>query len=247
MGLEGKVAIVTGGSGGLGSSISKELSSNGIKVYIGYNKGEERAKAIKKEIEELGRDAEIVKLDVTDYKEVSSTFKEIYNRERHIDILINCAGISIDKLLLQTKEKEIDIQLNINLKGTILCCKEVIKYMLKRGWGRIVNISSVVGEFGNSGQSIYSATKAGIIGFTKSLAKELGPKNITVNVVSPGLVETEMSSHLSEEILKEIKERTPIKRLVTKEEVAKVVSFLISEGANGITGQVIRVNGGIYM
>ena len=244
--LKNKVAVATGGSGGLGGAISESLARQGATVYIGYNSSQERAESLKQKIQNHDRKAQIFKLDVTDEENIKESFKNIYNTEGSIDILVNCAGITIDKLLLQVRNEDIEKQLSINLKGTILCSREILKYMLKKRWGRIINISSVIGEMGNTGQSIYAATKSGIIGFSKSLAKEVGSRNITVNVVTPGLVNTPMIKHLPATLLEEVVKNTPIQRLVTAEEVGATVTFLASEEAGGITGSIIRVNGGIY-
>lgn len=244
--LKDKVAVVTGGSGGIGTAICETISKFGAKVYIGYNTNKEQAENIKEKIIKNRGEANIIKLDVTSEENIITSFKEIYETEGHIDIVVNCAGITIDKLLLQIKTEEIDKIISINLKGTILCSKEGVKYMLRQRWGRIINISSVVGEMGNIGQTIYSATKSGIIGFSKALAKEVGSRNITVNVISPGLVDTPMIKHLSPSLINEIIENTPIKRLPTSQEVAMTVAFLASQEAGSITGAVIRINGGIY-
>ena len=245
--LNDKVAIVTGGSGGLGGAICKFLGKQKAKVYIGYNSNSESAEKIKEEILKDRGNAEIIKLDVTDEKNIVSAFGHVYKTEGQLDIAVNCAGITIDKLLLQVKKEDIEKQLDVNLRGTILCSREAIKYMIRKRWGRIINISSVIGEMGNTGQTIYGATKAGIIGFTKSLAREVGSRNITVNVVSPGLVDTPMIKHLPAQLIEDIVKNTPIKRLVTPQEVAATVGFLATEEAAGITGSIIRINGGIYI
>lgn len=245
--LQNKVALITGGSRGIGSAVCKVLSANGAFIYIGYKQNTELANNTLEQVKNSGGNGSIIKFDVSNPHEVKETFSLIKKEKDKIDICVNCAGITIDKLLLQTTEEEIHSQINTNLLGTIYCCKESARYMLRQRNGRIINISSIIGETGNIGQTIYSATKAGIIGFSKSLARELGSRNITVNVISPGLIKTDMTANLPDEYIESIKNNSSLKRLANPEEIANAVLFLASNESAGITGEVIRINAGIYM
>lgn len=246
--LEDKVAIVTGGSRGIGRAIAVDLAENGSRVVVNYNNSAEEADEVVKEIEESGNSALAVQADVSDLKSAQLLVKECLSHYGQIDILVNNAGTTRDMLLMMMKEDDWDVVINTNLKSLYNCCKSVSKPMLrrKRG-GRIINISSVVGLAGQGGQTNYAASKAGIIGFTKSLAKELGPRQITVNAIAPGYFPTALTADLSEDILQRALEYIPLGRLGQLEEVAHLVTFLASDYAAYITGEVIRVDGGLAM
>ncbi|MCK4352697.1 3-oxoacyl-[acyl-carrier-protein] reductase [candidate division WOR-3 bacterium] len=230
------IALVTGGARGIGKAIAQKLKADGLKIIIWdiVDEGSDIAKAI---------DALFMKVDIASFKDVTSAAKSTGD----IDILINNAGINRDKLLLRMQEEDWDNVLNINLKGVFNCTRAFLPGMIKKKWGRIVNISSIIGIIGNRGQSNYAASKAGIIGFTKSIAKEVGIRNITCNTIAPGYIETEMTGQLTEEVKKAYIESIPLKRPGTPGEVADLVSFLISEKANYITGQTIHLDGGMVM
>lgn len=244
-GLRGKRALVTGASGGIGRAVSLRLAEEGCFIFIN-GRDVNKLNSLYNEIKERGGDSMTLPFDIANGEEVKSAFKHI-KENGGIDFLVNNAGITRDNLFVTMKEEEWDEVIKINLKGTYYCTKEAVRMMMKKGGGRIVNIVSVAGESGNPGQANYSATKGGLIAFTKSLAKELAPKNILVNAVSPGFIETEMTRNLPEELKSKILQNIPLKRFGTPEDVAGVVAFLLSEDASYITGEVIRVNGGLYM
>ncbi|MCU7667099.1 3-oxoacyl-[acyl-carrier-protein] reductase [Bacillus thuringiensis] len=247
MKLEHKVAIVTGASRGIGKAIALELARNGADVVINYSGNEEAAKEVAKEVEELGRKAIIIKANVAIASEVEEMFKETINNFGKVDILVNNAGITRDNLMMRMKEEEWDAVINTNLKGVYNCMKAAIRPMMRQKSGRIVNISSVVGILGNPGQVNYVAAKAGVIGITKTMAKELASKGITVNAVAPGFIETDMTDELSEGIKEGLLKQIPLKKLGQPEDIAKVVRFLVSEDAQYMTGQTISVDGGMAM
>ncbi len=238
--LKNKIAVVTGGAQGIGKSIVQKLAENGAKVFI-WDVNEERGKQTEKELREKGFDVTFMKVNIGDFQEVNESAKKI----GEIDILVNNAGITRDKLLLRMNETDWDAVISVNLKGTFNCTKAFLPSMLKKRNGRIVNISSVIGLMGNKGQSNYAASKAGIIGFTKSVAKEVASRNITCNAIAPGYIETEMTEKLPEEVKKAYIEVIPLRRPGKPEDVANVVLFLVSESASYITGQVINVDGGM--
>lgn len=242
-----KVALVTGGSKGIGQAICLELASKGANIVVNYSKSPESAEKVVQECLLKGVKAISLKADVSKALEVENLFKASLNIFGRIDILVNNAGTTKDNLILRMSEEDFDTVIDTNLKGTFLCTKLVSKIMLKQRYGRIINISSVVGLRGNAGQANYSASKAGIIGLTKSLAKELGAKGITVNAVAPGFIETEMTQNLPLKTLEEMLQHIPLKRAGYPEEVAKVVSFLTDEACGYITGQVIGVDGGMII
>ena len=246
MSLKEQVALVTGGSRGIGRAISLRLARDGARIAIGDIR-EEEGKGTVAEVEALGVEALFVPLDVTQQESATAAVRQIVARWGRLDILVNNAGITRDKLLLRMTPQDWDAVLNVNLKGTYLCSQAVLQPMLKRRRGRIVSIASVVGIAGNAGQTNYSASKAGIIGFTKSLAREVASRSITVNAVAPGFINTEMVQTLSQEIQKQVLERIPLARFGTPEDVAGVVAFLCSEEASYITGHVINVDGGLIM
>lgn len=245
--LKDKVAVVTGASNGIGREIAKRLAEGGAAVVINYRKSKEKAEELKAELHSLGLQAEIFQTDVAVFSEAEKLINFAIEKFGRIDILVNNAGITADNLIMRMSEDDFDRVLNVNLKGTWNCSKHTAKYMAKQRAGRIINISSVVGIVGNPGQSNYAAAKAGIIGMTKALAKELAKRNITVNAVAPGFIKTEMTEGLKAEWISEIEKNIPLGRLGETEDVAKVVAFLCGEGAEYITGQVINVDGGLVM
>lgn len=248
MGLSGKVALITGSARGIGKAIALELANHGAKVVINDILPKNEIDKTLEEIRKSGDRAIGIRADITIFEEVESMVKEIINKFGKIDILVNNAGIIRDSLLIRMKEEDWDAVININLKGTFNCSKTVAKYMMRqKSGGKIVNISSVIGLVGNIGQANYAASKAGIIGLTKSIAKELALRNINVNAIAPGFIETDMTKKLSEKVRKDLQQQIPLKRLGTVKDIAKVVYFLVSDNANYITGQVINVDGGMVM
>ena len=244
---ERKVAFITGGSRGIGKAIALKYAEEGYNVVINYISSKTDVIELKKEFDEKGVESLILKANVSDTDEVDNLVKTAIEKFGRIDVLVNNAGITRDGLLMRMKEEDFDKVIEINLKGTFLVTKVVIPYMMKRKVGNIINLSSVVGVVGNAGQCNYSASKAGIIGFTKSLAKEVALRNIRVNAVAPGFIETDMTSVLSEEVKKNINLQSPIKRMGNPREIANVVYFLGCEDSSYITGQVINVDGGMVM
>lgn len=243
----GQVALVTGGSRGIGRAIAVALGEAGAYVVINYRGNQEAAEATLEELHGRGGQGELCRFDVAVETEVDAAVKKIVDGQGKVDILVNNAGVTSDTLLIRTKVQDWDQVIGTNLKGTVLCTKAVCRAMIRQRYGRIVNLSSVVGQTGNAGQSIYAATKAGILGFTKSVARELAARGITVNAVAPGFIETEMTAHLSPQLQEEFLRSIPVGRFGTSEEVAQLVVFLTGPGAAYITGQVINVNGGLYM
>lgn len=246
MNFNGKVALITGSSRGIGKSIAKDLASKGAFVIINYASNEQAAQSVKDEIESKDGKCEIRGFDVSSYSQVNDEIDSIVKDHGELNFLVNNAGITRDTLLMRMKEEDWDAVINVNLKGVFNCTKAASKYMVKQKSGRIVNISSVVGEMGNPGQSNYSATKAGIIGFTKSVSRELASRNITVNSIAPGFIETDITSGLSDKVKEYYLGQIPLSRFGSPEDVSGVVSFLLSDAASYITGEVIRVNGGMY-
>ena len=241
--LSGKVALITGASRGIGKEIAMELSKLGAEVFINYSSSDEKAEEVVNSIKNNGGKAHKLKFDVSKEDSVSSAFDKIIKINGSIDILVNNAGITRDGLLMRMKSEQWDEVLNTNLKGVFLCTKYASKFMMKKRSGNIVNISSVVGIIGNPGQANYSAAKAGVIGFTKTCAKEFASRGINVNAIAPGFIETEMTEKLNtEEIVKAI----PLKRLGSCSQIANLVSFLVSSDAGSyITGQTISIDGGM--
>ncbi len=242
-----KVAFITGATRGIGRAIALELAKEGYNIALNYRTENEALENLKKEISGIGVECYPVQGDVSKAEDSERMTKEIIEHFEQIDVLVNNAGITKDKLIQRMKEEEFTDVINVNLVGTFNITKNVIKYMTKKRYGKIINISSVVGISGNAGQSNYAASKAGIIGFTKSIAKELASRNITANAVAPGFIKTDMTNVLKDEIKEAIEETIPLKRLGTAEDVAKVVKFLASDDSNYITGQVINVDGGMLM
>ncbi len=246
MKLAGKVALVTGGAQGIGKAVGLLLARNGADIVIS-DINLEKAEETAKEVQALGRKALATKVDVAALGDVEKMVEAILTQFGKVDILVNNAGIARDKLILRMTEEDWDAVLNINLKGTFNCTKAVVRHMSKQKSGKIVNIASVVGEMGNAGQGNYAASKAGVIGFTKTIAREFAQRGINVNAIAPGYIETPMTDALPDKVKEELKRLIPMDRLGKPEDVAEAVLFLVSESANYITGQVLNVNGGIYM
>ena len=244
---EKKVAIITGGSRGIGKEIAKKFAKENYNLVINYVSEKTNTQELKKEFEALGAEVLFIKTNVTSYEECEKMAKDAINKFGKIDVLVNNAGVTKDSLLLRMKEEDFDTVINVNLKGTFNVTKACIPYMMKKKSGKIVNISSVVGISGNSGQANYAASKAGIIGFTKSVAKELASRNILANCVAPGYIATDMTNGLSDAVKESINNQIPLKRVGMPEEVAKAVYFLASEENSYITGQVINVDGGMLI
>ncbi|MEW9676434.1 3-oxoacyl-[acyl-carrier-protein] reductase [Lentibacillus sp. L22] len=245
--LEGKTALVTGASRGIGRAIALELARQGANVTVNYAGNEAKAQMVVEEIQKLGAKAFKVKADVTNEADVKDMVKQIISEFGSLDILINNAGITRDNLLMRMKEEEFDQVINTNLKGVFICTKAVTRQMMKQRNGKIVNVASVVGVSGNPGQANYVAAKAGVIGLTKTAAKELASRNIFVNAVAPGFISTDMTDALTDEQRKGMHDLIPLGKLGEPEDVAKVVRFLASDDANYITGQTIHVDGGMVM
>lgn len=242
-----KVALVTGASRGIGRAIAMELAAKGAKVIINYAGNQAAAEAVVKEINDQSGEAMAYQCNVNDFDAVKEMIDYIVKEYGGIDILVNNAGITKDNLLLKMSEQDFDSVLDVNLKGCFNTCKHALRPMLKRRGGRIINITSVVGVTGNSGQANYSASKAGVIGFTKSMAKEVAAKGITVNAVAPGFIQTDMTDILSDAVKENILNSLPMKRIGTPQDIANAVCFLASDNASYITGQVLEVNGGMNM
>lgn len=247
MNLETKVAIVTGASRGIGRAIALELARRGARVVVNYHQNAEAAAEVVAAIEAANGQAIAVQADVGDFDQATELVKTTLDALGQIDILVNNAGTTRDQLLMLMKEEDWDKVLRTNLKSVFNCCKAAARPMVKRREGRIINITSVSGIAGQGGQTNYAASKAGIIGFTKSLAKELGPRNITVNCVAPGFVPTDLTSDLPEDLRHRAIEATPLRRMGRPEEIAFAVAFLASDEAAFITGEVLTVDGGLVM
>lgn len=243
--LENKVALVTGASRGIGREIAMTLAKEGASVIINYNGSRERAEEVKNSIESEGGKAFLYPCDVSDFQSCEAMAKNIVKTHGRLDILVNNAGITRDNLIMKMKEEDFDAVLNVNLKGTFNTIRHFSRQMLKQKSGKIINISSVSGILGNAGQANYAASKAGVIGLTKTMARELCSRGITVNAVAPGFVETEMTEVLSEDIKEAACKQIPLGRFGKPSEIAAMVAFLASEKADYITGQVISVDGGM--
>ena len=244
---ERKVVFVTGGSRGIGKAIALKYAQNGYNVVINYVSDKTNVEELQKEFTKLNVECLIEKADVSKSEEVEQIVKKAIEKFNKIDVLVNNAGITRDGLLTRMKEEDFDKVIEINLKGTFLVTKSVIPYMLKKRDGKIINLASVVGVIGNAGQCNYSASKAGIIGFTKSIAKELASRNIRANAIAPGFIDTDMTSILSDEVKDSINVQIPMKRMGTTQEIANVAYFLGCEESSYITGQVINIDGGMVM
>ena len=245
--LTDKIAVVTGASRGIGREIAVTLASKGAVVIVNYNGSAARAEEVVKEIEEAGGKAEAVQCNVSEFAKSAELMDYVVKKYGRVDILVNNAGITRDHLLMKMSEEDFDAVIDTNLKGAFNCIKNISRQMLKQKSGRIINISSVSGVMGNAGQVNYSASKAGVIGMTKSFAREIAAKGITVNAVAPGFIATDMTAALSEEAAKAINQSIPQGRMGTPEDVAEAVLFLSSEQAGYITGQVLCVDGGMAM
>lgn len=242
-----KVALITGATRGIGKEISLELASNGYNISLNYRSLSDEVNLLKSEIESKGVQCLLVSGDVSDYESCEEMVKQTIEKFERIDVLVNNAGITKDGLLMRMKKEDFTKVIDVNLVGTFNMTRNVIPYMIKKRAGRIINVSSVVGLTGNAGQTNYSASKAGIIGFTKSLAKEVASRNILVNAIAPGFIATDMTSVLSDSVKENIYSQIPLNRMGTAKEVAKVVKFLSSEDSSYVTGQVINIDGGMVM
>ncbi|MFD1774961.1 3-oxoacyl-[acyl-carrier-protein] reductase [Paenibacillus rhizophilus] len=245
--LRGQTALVTGASRGIGRSIALALAEYGVKVAVNYSGSEDAARETVERIAELGSEGIALRGNVGSAEQAEGLVKETLNAWGRIDILVNNAGITRDNLIMRMKEEEFDQVIETNLKGVFNCLKAVTRPMMKQRYGRIINISSVVGVTGNPGQANYSAAKAGIIGLTKSAARELASRGITVNCIAPGFIDTDMTRQLSEEVRSDLAKGIPLARLGLPEEIASAALFLSSEGAAYMTGQTLHVDGGMYM
>ena len=245
--MENKVAIVTGASRGIGAAIAKKLASLGATVIVNYAGSREKAETVVKEIENAGGKATAMQCDISDFNKCSEFTNEVKDRFGSIDILVNNAGITRDNLLMKMSEEDFDAVISTNLKGVFNCIKHISRQMLKQKAGRIINISSVSGVLGNAGQANYCAAKAGVIGITKSAARELASRGITVNAVAPGFIATEMTDVLSDSVKAAATEQIPMKHFGSTQDIAETVAFLASDKAGYITGQVLSVDGGMAM
>ncbi|NMH71218.1 3-oxoacyl-[acyl-carrier-protein] reductase [Bacillus sp. RO3] len=247
MNLEGKVALVTGASRGIGREIALELAREGCNVVVNYSGSEAKANEVVDEIKGLGRNAIAVQCNVSESESVQAMVKETIGQFGAVDILVNNAGITKDNLLMRMKETEWDDVININLKGVFLCTKAVTRQMMKQRNGRIINISSIVGVSGNPGQANYVAAKSGVIGLTKTTAKELAPRGITVNAIAPGFISTDMTDQLPEDVRNEMLKQIPLSRFGDPKDIAKAVTFVASDSAAYMTGQTLHIDGGMVM
>jgi 3-oxoacyl-[acyl-carrier protein] reductase len=244
---EGRVAIVTGGTRGIGRAIALRLAAEGANVAVSYRSSDDAAEETAEAARAAGVKCEVFKGDVASSEDVQVLFKGVSDGFGRVDILVNNAGVTRDNIMMRMKDDEFDEVLRTNLGGTYLCTRAALRPMVRARWGRIVNVSSVVGLVGNAGQANYAASKAGIIGFTKSVAREVAQRGITANAVAPGYVETELTGSLPEEVKDRIRSQVPMGRFGEAEEVAEVVAFLAGEGAGYVTGQTIAVDGGMTM
>ena len=247
MNLSGKIALVTGAGRGIGRQIAVTLARYGATVIVNYNGSQAKAEEVVTEIKNHGGRAEALRCNVAEFAQAKEMIDDVIKTYGSLDILVNNAGITRDNLILKMSEEDFDAVISTNLKGAFNCVKHASRQMLKQKSGRIINISSVSGVMGNAGQANYCASKAGVIGLTKSVARELGSRGITVNAVAPGFIETEMTDVLPETVKQSLGEQIPLKRFGTTRDIAETVAFLASEHAGYITGQVIQVDGGMAM
>ncbi|AGX42315.1 3-oxoacyl-[acyl-carrier-protein] reductase [Clostridium saccharobutylicum] len=245
--LKGKCAVITGAARGIGKAVALKLASLGANIVLNYRSSEKEVKEVENLIKDMGVDVISVKGDISKLDEVENLVSVAKEKFGCIDIMVNNAGITKDTLILRMKEEDFDTVIDINLKGVFNCLKCITPIMVKQKHGKIINLSSVVGISGNAGQVNYSASKAGVIGMTKSLAKEVGSRGINVNAVAPGYIETDMTESLGDKYKEEVKKNIPLKKLGKPEDVANVVAFLSSEASDYVTGQVIQVDGGMLM
>ena len=245
--LTGKIALVTGAARGIGKEIALTLAANGATVIVNYNGSKERAEAVVSEIKENGGEAEAVQCNVADFAASENMVKEVLAKYGKVDILVNNAGITKDNLIMRMSEADYDAVLDTNLKGAFNMIRHLSRAFLKQRSGKIINISSVSGVMGNAGQSNYSASKAGLIGLTKSVARELASRNVCVNAVAPGFIATEMTEVLSEDYMNKMKEMIPLGKMGSTKDIANMVLFLAGNQSDYITGQVIHVDGGMVM
>lgn len=245
--LSDKVAIVTGGSRGIGRAVCVALARAGARVTVNYSGNEEAAGETLERVREAGSDGELLRFDVSDPDACDQAISDVAKRHGRLDILVNNAGIALDQILLRIRPEELERTMAVNVGGVLWCSKSAMRVMMRRRQGRIVNLSSVVAEAGNPGQAVYSASKAGILGLTKTLAREYASRGVTVNAVAPGFIETDMTSGLPEKLKDDVIAQTPLGRIGSPEDVAAAVLFLASDEAGYITGQVIRVNGGMHV
>ena len=243
--LDGKIAVVTGASRGIGRAIALELASRGAFVVVNYNGSKDRAEEVKKEIEAAGGKAEVYQCNVSDFEKCQAFIQDVIKTYGRLDILVNNAGITRDGLLMKMSEADFDSVIETNLKGTFNAIRFASRQMLKQRSGRIINMSSVVGIAGNAGQANYASSKAGVIGLTKAVARELASRGITVNAIAPGFIETEMTEVLSDAVKEASVAQIPLGRFGKPEDIAKTAAFLASDDAGYITGQVIQVDGGM--
>lgn len=245
--LKDEVAVVTGSSRGIGAATAIKLAEEGADIVVNYNRDQKSAEKTAKKVRELGSQALVIQGNVAEMDDAKNLIKTTIQEFDKIDILINNAGITKDGLLLRMKEKDFSDVINVNLKGTFNCTKQAIRYMMKQRHGKIVNLSSVVGLMGNAGQANYSASKAGIVGFTKSVAKEVSKRGININAVAPGYISTDMTDQLSEQVKEEMLKSIPLDRFGEVEDVANVIMFLVSPLASYVNGQTINIDGGMLM
>ncbi len=245
--LSGKVAIVTGGSRGIGRSVAEALAGQGAHVVLTYVRGEEEARKVVEGVAARGGKAEALQMDVADMKATEEAIAAAAKRLGRLDVLVANAGIAADNLLLRVKEEEIDRVLAVNLKGAIACARAATRVMMRARSGRVVFLSSVVGEMGNAGQAVYAASKAGLLGLARTLAREYASRGITVNAVAPGFIDTDMTTAIAGDMKVKMLESIPLGRTGRPEEVAAAIVFLCSDEAGYVTGQTLRVNGGMYV
>ncbi|HUR70399.1 MAG TPA: 3-oxoacyl-[acyl-carrier-protein] reductase [Candidatus Limnocylindrales bacterium] len=245
--LHGQIALITGASRGIGRAIAVALAQAGAHVIINYKGNQAAAEESLGLVRASNGSGELCKFDIADESQVEAAFKQIVDLHKTVDLLVNNAGVTSDGLLMRMKSADWDQVIGTNLKGTMLCTKVVARQMIKQRAGRIINLSSVVGQMGNVGQSVYAASKAGVIGFTKAMARELASRAITVNAVAPGFIDTDMTAHLPEKLREEFLRSIPLGRFGTCQEVADMVVFLAGPGGSYVTGQVFNINGGLYM
>jgi 3-oxoacyl-[acyl-carrier protein] reductase len=245
--LDGKVALVTGGSRGIGRACCEALAEQGATVVVNYVKGEAAAKEVADAVIAKGGKAEIVGFDVADTKATETAIEEVIKRHGKVDVLVANAGIAIDGLLLRLKEEDLTRLFDVNVKGTLTCARVAMKSMMRAKTGRVIFLSSIVGEMGNTGQTAYAATKAALIGAAKSIAREFASRNITVNVVAPGFIETDMTQAMTDAMKEQLLKAIPLGRIGQGREIAAACAYLASDEAAYVTGQVLRVNGGMYV